>query len=62
MKTGRIWVFDENRLEEALLAYEQAAVAAYPHQEERIRITVAAMRDFLHSEFADPLVMGNLDK
>ncbi len=62
MKTGRIWVFDENRLEESLQAYEQAALAAYPHQEERIRITVAAMRDFLHSEYADPLIMGNLDK
>jgi hypothetical protein len=62
MKTGRIWVFDESRLEESLLAYEQAALDAYPHQEERIRITVAAMRDFLHSEYADPLVMGNLDK
>ena len=62
MKTGRIWVFDENRLEESLQTYEQAALAAYPHQEERIRITVAAMRDFLHSDFADPLVMENLDK
>ena len=49
MKTGRIWVFDENRLEESLLAYEQAELAAYPQQEERIRITVAAMRDFLPS-------------
>jgi hypothetical protein len=62
MKTGRIWVFDENRLEESLLRYEEAALAAYPHQEERIRITVAAMRDFLYSEYADPLVMGNLEK
>jgi hypothetical protein len=61
MKTGRIWVFDESRLEESLEAYRQAALDAYPHQEERIRTTVAAMRDFLYSEFADPLVMGNLD-
>jgi hypothetical protein len=61
MKTGRIWVFDETRLEESLQAYQQAALEAYPNQEERIRITVAAMRDFLHSEYADPLVMGNLE-
>ena len=50
MKTGRIWVFDETRLEESLEAYRQAALEAYPHQEELIRITVAAMRDFLYSE------------
>ena len=62
MQTGRHWVFADNRLEESLQAYEQAALAAYPHQEERIRITVAAMRDVLHSDFADPLVMDNLDK
>ena len=62
MQTGRHWVFADNRLEESLQAYEQAALAAYPHQEERIRITVAAMRDFLHSEFADPLVMETIDK
>ena len=62
MKTGRIWVFDENRLEESLEAYRNAAIEAYPGQEERIRITVAAMRDFLHSEFAEPLVMGDLEE
>lgn len=61
MKTGRIWVFDETRLEESLEAYQQAAIEAYPQQEERIRITIAAMRDFLKSEHADPLVMGDLE-
>ena len=62
MKTGRIWVFDENRLEESLQAYQAAAIDAYPNQEERIRITVEAMRDFLHSEHAEPLVMGSLEE
>jgi hypothetical protein len=58
MAVGRIWVFDEGKLEEALARYEAAAMRAYPGQEERIRVTVAAMRDFLHSEFADKLVLG----
>jgi len=62
MKTGRIWVFDENRLEESLQTYQAAAIDAYPKQEERIRITVEAMRDFLHSEYAEPLVMGSLEE
>ena len=62
MKTGRIWVFDENRLEEALNAYQQDAISSYPDQEERIRITIAAMRDFLHSNYADPLTMGGHNK
>ena len=56
-KMGRIWVFDEGRLERALTAYEEASIAAYPQQEERIRTTLAAMRDFLHSEYAESLVM-----
>ena len=51
-------MFDEGKLEEALARYEAAAMRAYPGQEERIRVTVAAMRDFLHSEFADKLVLG----
>jgi hypothetical protein len=58
MDKARIWVFDESKLEEALARYEAAALDAYPHQEERVRITVAAIRDFLHSEHADKLVMG----
>jgi hypothetical protein len=59
MKTGRIWVFDENRLEQSLQDYAKASLEAYPDQEERIRITVAAMRDFLYSDFADSLIMDN---
>ena len=58
MNRGRIWVFDESKLEEALARYEAAALEAYPKQEERIRITVAAMRDFMYSEHADKLIMG----
>lgn len=58
MTVGRIWVFDEGKLEEALARYETAAIRAYPAQQERIRVTVAAMRDFLYSEFADKLVLG----
>ena len=58
MTAGRIWVFDEGKLEEALARYETEAIRAYPGQEERIRVTVVAMRDFLYSKFADRLVMG----
>jgi hypothetical protein len=58
MTAGRIWVFDEGKLEEALARYEAEAIRAYPGQEERIRVTVAAMRDFLYSEVADKLVLG----
>ena len=62
MKRSRIWIFDENRLKEALESYEQAAIKAYPNQEEKIRITVMAMQDFLHSEHAEKLVMGQGDE
>jgi len=62
MSIGRIWVFDETKLEEALARYEAASLEAYPQQEERIRITVAAMRDFLHSHHADKLVMGGVNR
>lgn len=58
MSRGRIWVFDESKLDEALERYEAAALEAYPRQEERIRLTVVAMRDFLYSEHADKLTMG----
>jgi hypothetical protein len=58
MDKTRIWVFDESKLEEALARYQAAALDAYPHQEERVKITVAAVRDFLRSEHADKLVMG----
>jgi hypothetical protein len=56
-KLGRIWVFDENALAKALHGYEADSVKAYPQQEERIRIAVAAMRDFLYSDYADELTM-----
>lgn len=56
-KIGRIWVFAPDALEEALERYRTAALSAYPHREERIGIAVAAIRDFLYSEFADPLTM-----
>ena len=55
---GRIWVFDEGSLEQALARYEADSISAYPAQEERIRIAVAAMRDFLHSDYADDLTMN----
>lgn len=55
--TGPIWVFDETRLDEALQAYEAEARATYPNQEARIRTTVLAMRDFLHSVHAAGLRM-----
>lgn len=54
---GPVWVFDPSRLEEALAAYQADALAAYPDQEERIRTTVVAMRDFLYSEQAAELRM-----
>ena len=57
-KSGRIWIFDEGKLEDALQRYEQAALEAYPEQAERIQITLRAMRDFFYSEFADKLHWG----
>ena len=56
---GRIWVFDEANLEQAIKSYEAEALAAYPKQEERIHTTLLALRDFLYSEHAEGLVMGN---
>lgn len=54
---GRVWVFDEAAMETALQAYVAEALAAYPHQEERILTVAAAMRDFLHSQHADALTL-----
>jgi hypothetical protein len=54
----RIWVFDESKLNEALAAYQAEAFAAYPHQSERIRTTLAAVRDFLYSRHAEKLIMS----
>lgn len=56
-KLGPIWVFDESSLERALESYQEEALEAYPHQRERILITVEAMRDFLHSPHAKALTM-----
>jgi hypothetical protein len=56
-KIGRVWVFDPGALDKALARYQDAAVAAYPEREERIAIAVAAIRDFLYSEYADRLTM-----
>jgi hypothetical protein len=57
-EASRIWVFNEAALEEALAAYRKEAVAAYPHQEERIGIAVAAIRDFLYGRHADALTLS----
>ncbi len=54
---AKIWVFDEGKLNEALTQYREAAVAQYPHQQERIDMTLLAVRDFLDSPFADKLTM-----
>lgn len=54
---GPVWVFDEGRLDQALQAYANEALAAYPEQTERIHTTLLAMRDFLHSEHAAILRM-----
>ena len=53
----RVWVFNEASLEAALEAYVAEALAAYPQQQERIRITALAMRDFLYSHHADGLTL-----
>ncbi len=56
-RLSRVWVFDEKGLEGALQAYVDEALAAYPHQAERIRLVVAGMRDFLYSGQADALTL-----
>ncbi|MGE5154620.1 MAG: hypothetical protein ACM3ST_11440 [Bdellovibrio bacteriovorus] len=48
----QVFVFTGAAFEAALVDWVEAQVAAYPHQEERIRITAAAMRDFLLSDAA----------
>lgn len=55
---GKIWVFDESKLEEAIEKYRQASFEAYPHQEEKINVTIMAVRDFMHSEYAEKLTMN----
>ena len=55
---GKIWVFDESKLDEAIEKYRDASLAAYPNQQEKIDITVLAIRDFLDSEYAEKLTMN----
>ena len=55
---GKIWVFDESKLDEAIERYRQASLAGYPEQEERINITLLAIKDFLNSEYAEKLTMN----
>jgi hypothetical protein len=47
---GRVFVFTGETLELALEEWVQEQLSAFPHREELIRITAAAMRDFLGSE------------
>lgn len=55
---GKIWVFDDSKLEEALARYQQASIEAYPEQQEKIKITMLAIRDFLNSDYAEKLTMN----
>ena len=55
---GKIWVFDEGKLDEALAQYRKEALQAYPHQQERIEMTLLAVKDFLHSSHAGKLTMS----
>jgi len=57
MELGNVWVFDETKLAEALSAYSQEALDAYPQREELIETVVVAMQDFLKSEHAARLRM-----
>ncbi|MGB5831687.1 MAG: hypothetical protein WBG92_06805 [Thiohalocapsa sp.] len=45
----KVFVFSGATLERALDDWLDEQLAAYPHQEERIRTTAAAMRDFFDS-------------
>lgn len=44
-----VFIFQETKFEAALADWVAAQIEAYPHREELIRTTAAAMRDFLHS-------------
>jgi hypothetical protein len=46
----RVFVFTGATLERALDDWVAEQLAAYPHQEARIRVTALAMRDFFESE------------
>ncbi|MCF7990805.1 MAG: hypothetical protein K9M02_10215 [Thiohalocapsa sp.] len=47
--SDKVFVFTGATLEQALAEWTAEQVAAYPHQEERIRVTALAMRDFFES-------------
>lgn len=48
----QVFVFTGAVFEAALEEWVLEQISAYPHQEERIRITALAMRDFLLSDTA----------
>jgi hypothetical protein len=50
--SDQVFVFSGAACEAALAEWLDEQLGAYPHQEERIRITALAMRDFLMSEAA----------
>jgi len=54
---GKIWVFDESKLDNSLEKYQEAAIEAYPQHEDKITMTLLAVKDFLHSEYAENLIM-----
>lgn len=49
----QVFVFTGATLEQALDDWVAEQLAAYPHQEERIRLTALAMRDFFASPQAE---------
>lgn len=48
----QVFVFTGATFEAAMEAWMREQIVAYPHQEERIRVTALAMRDFLQSDAA----------
>jgi hypothetical protein len=50
--SDQVFVFTGASLEAALEEWMVEQIAAFPHQEERIRITALALRDFLLSDAA----------
>lgn len=57
----KVFVFTGATLEQALDDWVADQLAAYPHQEARIRITALAMRDFFESPQIDrhKMLLGN---
>lgn len=47
--SDQVFVFTGETLEQAVDEWVAVQIAAYPHQEERIRITALAIRDFFES-------------